>query len=101
MKAASSRNATAGKAAAQNIQRQAICSFHTGSSLTSSQLTTCAAKMPMTMVSWLSDTSLPRTDVGATSAIYMGESPEAMPMAMPPRKRTTRNPWKWSKAPVP
>ena len=53
------------------------------------------------MVSWLSDTSLPLTEAGATSAIYIGDSPEAMPIAMPPKKRITRNGVNVSNAPVP
>lgn len=85
MNSAINRNTKAGKAAAQNIHRQAISLFHTSLSLTRSQLTTCAASMPTTIVNWLSETSRPRIEAGATSAIYIGESPDAMPMAMPPK----------------
>ena len=46
--------------------------------------------MPITMVIWFSDTNLPRMAEGDTSAMYIGESPEAMPMPIPPKKRATR-----------
>ena len=98
---ANNRKAQAGNAAAQNIQRQARSMFQAVSSLTNSQLTICAPRMPTTMVSWLSDTSLPLTEAGATSAIYIGDNPEAMPIAMPPKKRITRNGVNVSNAPVP
>ena len=39
-------------------------------------------------------------EVGATSAIYIGESPEAIPMPIPPRKRAARNQLNTEKAPV-
>ena len=41
----------------------------------------------MTMVSWLIDTSRPRIAAGATSAMYMGERLDAIPMATPPSIR--------------
>ncbi len=41
----------------------------------------------MTMVSSLRQTSLPRISAGAASAMYMGERPEAMPIASPPINR--------------
>ena len=41
----------------------------------------------MTMVSWLIDTSRPRTAAGATSAMYIGERFDARPMATPPSIR--------------
>lgn len=37
---------------------------------------------------------------GATSAMYMGESPEARPMPTPPKKRATRKAPKVPTAPV-
>ena len=110
MKKASTRNKAEGTAAAQNIHRHAICPFHDaamsaavlppGIGSAMSQLVICAPSIPSTMVIWLSDTSLPRTFVGATSAMYMGDSPEATPMPMPPKKRATRKEWKSEKAPV-
>ena len=105
MKNDSARKMIAGNAPAQNIHRQPIWQFHvsmvlsmTGSAM--SQLVICAAKIPSTMVSWLSDTRRPRIFVGATSAIYIGDNPEAMPMPMPPKKRATRNRLKSLKTPV-
>lgn len=95
MKNTRMRKASAGKAPAQNIQRHPVWQFHvsmvlctTGSAI--SQLVICAASMPITIVNWLSDTSLPRMCDGATSAIYIGERPEAMPMPTPLRKRAAR-----------
>ena len=90
------RKASAGNAPAQNIQRHPIWQFHvsmvlwiTGSAI--SQLVICAARMPMTIVSWLSDTSLPRICVGATSAMYIGDRPDAIPIPTPLRNLAQRN----------
>ncbi len=58
-----------------------------GTGLAMSQLTSWAARMPMTMVSWLTETNLPRIEAGEISAMYMGERFEARPMATPPRRR--------------
>ena len=41
----------------------------------------------MTIVSWLIDTSLPRIDAGAISAMYSGERFDARPIATPPSSR--------------
>ena len=110
MKKASTRNKAEGTAAAQNIHLQAIWPFHdaamnsavvpSGIGSAMSQLVICAPRMPSTMVIWLSDTSLPLTRAGATSAMYMGDRPEATPMPMPPKKRATRKEWNSEKAPV-
>ena len=54
---------------------------------TRSQLMYCASRMPMTMVSWLIETSLPRICAGAISAMYIGERFDARPMATPPKMR--------------
>src|SRR5215470_15449307 len=43
--------------------------------------------MPITIASWLRETSLPRTCAGATSAMYIGERFEARPIATPPASR--------------
>ena len=76
-----------------NIHRQPTCPFHearicsgvaptaTGSAI--SQLITWASRMPITIVSWLIDTSLPRIAAGATSAMYRGERFDARPIADP------------------
>ena len=82
---------------APNIQRQPVWPFQEarisaavapgGTGRAMSQLTTWAARMPMTMVSWLIETSRPRMAAGAISAMYMGERFEARPMATPPRMR--------------
>ena len=105
MRTTSKRNAMAGNAPAQNIHLHPIWQFHvsmpfvvTGSAI--SQLVICAASIPSTMVSWLSDTSFPRMFAGATSAIYIGDRPEAMPMPTPLRKRAARNRPKVLKYPV-
>ena len=92
---------TEGSVTAVNIQRQAYWPFHErrmASAVASgdifcamSQLTTCAARMPMTMVNWLSETRRPRHGAGLTSAMYMGAMLEAMPMAMPPTMRQATN----------
>ena len=110
MKNANSRKATEGTAAAQNIQRQAICPFHdaamsagvnaAGMGSAICQFTIWAANIPITMVIWFRLTSLPRMCIGATSAIYMGERPDAIPMPMPPKKRATRNWLNVENAPV-
>ena len=109
MNRASSRKAAAGKAALQNIQRHPMSTFHdsgagtvvpAGIGSAIRKFTICAPRIPSTMVSWLSDTSLPRMWLGATSAMYIGDRPEAMPMAMPPTNRAARNALKLLKAPV-
>ena len=41
----------------------------------------------MTMVSWLIDTSLPRIEAGAISAMYIGDRFEARPIPTPPASR--------------
>ena len=64
------------------------------------QLTICAPNIPSTIVSWFIDTILPLVSEGETSAIYIGESPDAMPMATPPINRAIRNGVKLSTAPV-
>ena len=53
------------------------------------------------MVSWLTETSLPRTAAGANSAIYIGERFEANPMATPPAIRHRLNANKVAAMPVP
>ena len=110
MNVAMMQNTAAGKAAAQNIHLQAICPFHEaamsaelneegiGSAI--NQLVICAAKMPSTMVSWFKETNFPLMEVGATSAIYIGESPEAMPIPMPPKNLATRKTGKVLATPV-
>ena len=45
----------------------------------------------MTMVNWFSETRRPRHSAGLTSAMYMGETLDAMPMAEPPAIRQTTN----------
>ena len=45
----------------------------------------------MTMVSWLTATSRPRRCAGATSAMYIGDRFDAMPMATPPTIRHVTN----------
>ncbi len=46
----------------------------------------------MTMVSWLIDTSLPRIDAGAISAMYSGDRFDARPIPTPPASRLSTNP---------
>ena len=95
------KNTTAGTTTAVNIQRHPRCPFQdmrikaavapseTLSAI--SQLTICAPRMPTTIVSWLIVTSLPRQAAGLTSAMYVGDTFEAMPIATPPIMRKTTN----------
>ena len=53
------------------------------------------------MVSWLIDTKRPRSRAGVTSAMYTGDTFEAMPMPSPPTMRATTNQPKRSATPVP
>ncbi len=43
--------------------------------------------MPSTVLNWLTATRRPRDSGGAISAMYMGETTEATPIAMPPVNR--------------
>ena len=82
-----------------NIQRHPYATFHAaraastsaasgnGSLVASVQLTICAARIPITIVSWLTATSRPRRWAGAISAMYIGDRLDAMPMATPPAMR--------------
>jgi hypothetical protein len=80
-----------------NIQRQPYCAFHEAESAASampcgtrsaiSQLAICAPSMPITIANWLRLTSLPRHAAGLISAIYIGETFEASPIATPPVMR--------------
>ena len=106
MKKLIARNNAAGTVSAQNIQRQPQARFHawlsaTLVSLANSMFTTCAARIPSTMVIWFRLTILPRISVGLTSAIYIGESAEATPMPTPPMKRAILNNVKSLNKPVP
>ena len=79
MNSAPAKKTTEGTATAVNIQRQPSWPFHdwriisavapSGTFCAISQLTICAARMPTTMVSWLSDTMRPRSSAGLTSAM--------------------------------
>ena len=110
IKQVSNKKIAAGNAAPQNIQRHPICPFHeaqisaevksAGIGSAISQLVICAPRIPSTMVNWFNETSLPRTEVGATSAIYIGDNPEAIPIPIPPKKRATKNQLNVEKAPV-
>ena len=77
-----------------------MCSA-TAVSRASNMLTTCAERMPNTMVIWLSETMRPRMCAGLTSAMYMGANAEAMPMPTPPTKRAILNKVNWENQPVP
>jgi len=73
-----------GTETAVNIQRHPCCPFQesrimsaeasSGTRSAMSQFTICAAKIPMTIVNWLSETSRPRQGAGLTSAMYVGET---------------------------
>ena len=54
----------------------------------------------MTMLSWFSETSLPRMAAGAISAIYIGDKFDASPMAAPPTMRQATNGEKRLASPV-
>ena len=88
------KNKAAGNASAQNIHRHACSIPSAGSCEVPSvnrfaiiQLASCADNIPNTIVSWFKDTSFPRISVGDTSAIYMGETLEAIPIPSPPTIR--------------
>src|SRR5260370_32532074 len=88
------KNKVVGIAVTPNIQRHPTCPFHEfkmsaalaagGTGFAISQFTSCANKIPMTTVSWLMETSLPRNNAGETSAMYIGERLDARPIASPP-----------------
>ena len=88
-------NSSEGAVTAVNIHRQPNWQFQLCRSRSSpvgtfraiSRFTNCAARMPTTIVNWLIATSRPRMWAGATSAMYIGERLEAMPMATPPTIR--------------
>ena len=85
-----------------HIHRQPSATFHEGSWVPAMrQFTICAARIPMTIVNWLSVTNLPLIAAGATSAMYIGLRHDAMPMAIPPMKRAVKNGAKLLNAPVP
>src|ERR1700733_5033756 len=77
------RNSSDGTAVTANIQRQPTWPFHEfrislavavgEMGLAMSQFTTCASRMPHTIVSWFMETSFPRRGAGASSAMYTGE----------------------------
>ena len=91
------KNSSDGTAVRANIHRQPAWPYQdvrmnsslapAGSSRTINQLMNCAARMPMTMVSWLIATRRPRAAAGAISAMYMGERFDARPIATPPSMR--------------
>src|SRR5664279_3309523 len=56
-----------------------------GTGLAILQLISCAARIPITIVSWLIETKRPLTSAGVISAIYIGERFEARPIPTPPR----------------
>jgi len=60
-----------------------------------------ARRMPITMVSWLMETSLPRRDAGDTSDIYIGDTDDASPMPNPPQILKNTNHVNDPDAPVP
>ena len=100
------RNRAAGTVSAQNIQRQPQITFQACASATevsraSNIFTTCAARMPSTMVIWFRLTMRPRMAVGLTSAIYIGDKADATPMPTPPTKRAMLNMVKSLNSPVP
>ena len=106
MKKLISRNRAAGSVSAQNIHRQPHSTFHACSGImvvsrANTMLTTCAERIPSTIVIWLRLTMRPRISAGLTSAIYIGASAEATPMPMPPTKRATLNKVKSLNKPVP
>ena len=55
----------------------------------------------MTMANWLSETSRPRRCAGEISEIYIGEMPEARPIAYPPSILHATKALKFAASPVP
>ncbi len=47
--------------------------------------------MPKTMLNWVIATRRPRSLAGEISAMYIGETTEAPPTPIPPKKRNSRN----------
>ncbi|MBP1636267.1 MAG: hypothetical protein H6Q10_2841 [Acidobacteria bacterium] len=100
---APAKNRSAGAVTAVNIHRQPSATFQAaraasasaapgnGSRTAITQLTICADRIPTTIVSWLTATSRPRRCGGATSAMYIGDRFDAMPMAAPPAMRHATN----------
>ena len=88
-----SRNSTAGSTSEPNIHRQPVLTFHDspGADSATSQLTMATTSMPEMMAIWLSETNRPRRWAGATSAMYSGESIDAMPTPSPPTNRAITN----------
>jgi hypothetical protein len=105
------KNTSDGIAVAANMYRHAMCPFQdaaisasvalAGTGCAISQLVNCARKRPITMVNSFRQTSLPRISAGAASAMYMGERPDAMPIASPPRMRQNTKASKTCADPVP
>ena len=103
MSKAPTKNSSEGAATAVNIQRQPLARSrparvdrrvgtrvrHFDRQSTSSP--PAPPRMPITIVSWLMATSRPRWWAGATSAMYIGDRFDAMPIATPPRMRQTTN----------
>jgi hypothetical protein len=47
--------------------------------------------MPLTTISWLKEVTPPRIFFGASSEMYIGETKEAVPTAMPSTRRAPIN----------
>jgi hypothetical protein len=60
-----------------------------------------ASKMPDTIASWYSDTSLPRRAARAVSAMYIGETIAAAPTTRPPIIRKVTKPVRELESPAP
>src|SRR4029450_660098 len=91
------RNAIDGIASIQNIQRQAGApsqkvALAPPATRTMMSLLKKAPNSPDTIAICCSEASRPRMCGGATSAIYIGASTLAAPMARPPRSREAREP---------
>ena len=71
-----------------NIRRQPVLLIQVSSPWAAIvQLTKYTSSIPSTMDSWLNETRRPRIWLGAISAMYSGESIEAMPTPTPHRMR--------------
>src|SRR5580704_8049365 len=99
-----------GIATAVNIHRQPNCAFQDAANIVCEicscvfsamrQLAICAARMPITKASWFRLTRRPLHAAGLISAMYIGDTLEARPIAPPPTMRHVMNVAKLDDHPV-
>ena len=92
------KNAAAGNASTPNIQRHSIAPR---SSCAITKFEKNARRMPNTILNCVIATRRPRYRAGDISAMYIGETTEAPPTAMPPMKRKNMNEYQSQANPLP